>query len=75
MHYVHYAGPSYPIHQVEGKEVKDPFVKPYKPHRSNKPVVMSDGFKDFHPDGTRSTTFPLVTHKEWVRQGSKWAKK
>ena len=72
--YVHFAGPSYPIHQVEGKEVQDPFVKPHSSHRS-KPVVMSDGYKDFHADGTRSTSFPYVTHKQWVQQGSKWAKK
>ena len=72
--YVHFAGPSYPIHQVEGKEVQDPFVRPFKRHTS-KPVVMSDGFKDFHADGTRSTSFPFVTHKQWVQQGSKRAKK
>lgn len=74
MLYVHYCGPSYPITQVEGKEVKNPFRKPYIPG-STKPVVMSDGFKDFHPDGTRSTSFPYNTYKQWMLQGSKWSKK
>lgn len=37
------------------------------------PVVMSDGYKDYHPDGTSSLSYPYSTLKTWHQQGSKRA--
>ncbi len=72
-----YPTPLHNTHAIPPIEQREKSVKPvaFEELKSQLRVVMSDGYREKLSDGTWRTVKPLYHLKEWVRQGSKWAKK